>query len=145
MDHLQLVAADVMTPHPQTVGMDDPLSRVRQVFADVGCHHVLVMDHRQLVGVLSERDLLRALSPNLQTASETDRDLATLAKPAHRVMTHHPLVATPDTLLTELVDVMRQQSIGCIPIVDEHFYPLGIVTWRDLLFAAYPAGATNQV
>ena len=138
MDHLALTAADVMTPAPQSVGPDDRLDHVRRVFASHGCHHVVVVEDRKVIGVLSERDLLRALSPNLQTASETARDVATLAKRAHQVMTHLPVVATRETRLPELVDAMRDRPIGCIPIVDDQFHPLGIVTWRDLLFAAYP-------
>lgn len=138
MDHLALTAADVMTAAPATVGPDDRLDLVRRVFAERGCHHVVVIEGGVVIGVLSERDLLRALSPNLQTASETARDAATLAKRAHQVMTHLPLVATAQTPLPELVDVLRSRPIGCIPIVDEQFHLLGIVTWRDLLFAAYP-------
>jgi len=138
--HLELTAADVMTVHPETVQMDESLEMVRARMRRGGYHHVLVLDGPVLVGVLSERDLLRALSPNLSTASETGRDLATLRKRAHQVMTHHPLVATPDTPLVTLVDALRDRPIGSVPIVDEQGHPIGIVTWRDLLFAAYPDG-----
>ncbi|MCX6396814.1 MAG: CBS domain-containing protein [Propionibacteriales bacterium] len=141
MRHLTLTAAEVMTRHPETVGMDDRLERVRTVFQRRGCHHVLVLEDRKVVGVLSERDLLRALSPNISTPSATGQDLATLSKKAHQVMTYLPVVATADTLLPELVDAMRTRSIGCVPIVDDANHPLGIVTWRDLLFVAYSAEA----
>lgn len=144
MQHLELTAADVMTVHPETVQMDETLEMVRARMHRGGYHHVLVLEGPVLVGVLSERDLLRALSPNLRTASETSRDLATLRKRAHQVMTHHPLVATPDTPLVELVDAMRARPIGSVPVVDEHFHPVGIVTWRDLLFAAYPEGGDSR-
>jgi len=140
MQHLHLTAADVMTPDPVTVQMDVTLELVRARMERGGFHHVLVVDGDELVGVLSERDLLRALSPNLQTPSETVRDLATLAKRAHQAMVHHPIVATPETRLGELVDALRIRPIGAIPIVDAKLKPIGIVTWRDLLFAAYPDG-----
>jgi hypothetical protein len=39
-----------------------------------------------LCGVISDRDLLRALSPYVGTASENARDTATLRKRVHQIM-----------------------------------------------------------
>jgi hypothetical protein len=39
-----------------------------------------VDEHKNLSGVVSDRDLLRALSPYVGSAAETERDLATLNK-----------------------------------------------------------------
>ncbi len=140
MDHLSLTAADVMVTNPPTVGLDESLGSVRHAFdGAAGVHHLIVLDGAEAVGVLSERDVLRALSPHLRTLSETSRDLATLSKRVHQVMTHRPLVATADTPVTELVAAFRDHAIGCIPILDAERAPIGLVTVRAMLFAAYPA------
>ena len=133
-----LTAVDVMTHAPRTVGLDETLAQVRTILDDDAIHHLVVVEGEEVLGVLTRSDVLRALSPNLSTASETARDLATLAKRAHQVMTHHPVVATPDTPVDELVEAFRERPIGCIPIVDGERRLLGLVTLRSLLFAAFP-------
>lgn len=138
MAEVELRAVDVMTHGPRTVGLDETLAQVRAVFEQGDVHHLVVVDGQEVLGVLTRSDVLRALSPNLSTPSETDRDLATLAKRAHQVMTHHPVVATPDTPVQDLVDAFRDRPIGCIPIVDEERRLLGLVTLRSLLFATFP-------
>ncbi|MCW2855216.1 MAG: hypothetical protein JWR52_831 [Marmoricola sp.] len=133
MQHLPLTAADVMVPDPPTIGMDETLGRVQHRFdGAAGVHHLTVLDGREVVGVLSERDVLRALSPHLRTLSETSRDVATLSKRVHQVMAHRPLVATADTPVAELVAAFRDHAIGCIPIVDAERAPLGLVTVREI-------------
>lgn len=133
-----LTAADVMVGSPPTIGMDETMARVRTVLESTRSQHLVVVEGGRVVGVLSESDVLAALSPNLSTPSETDRDLATLSKRAHQVMSRHPLVATPQTPVGELVETFRARAIGCLPIVDGEHGLLGLVTLRSLLFALYP-------
>ena len=42
---------------------DDRVIRVRELFNEYRFHHLLVIDDRRLVGVISDRDLLKNLSP----------------------------------------------------------------------------------
>ena len=125
--------ADVTTRHPETVGLYDTLGSVRSRFDRLNVHHLLVVDAGRLVGVVSDRDLLRALSPALGTMSESTRDAATLDKKVHQVMSRHPVTLTADALVTEAIDLLCTRRISCIPVVDDSFRPLGIVSWRDLL------------
>ncbi len=43
--------------------MDDPLYLIQRIFQREGFHHLLVVEEDQLVGVISDRDLLPAISP----------------------------------------------------------------------------------
>jgi acetoin utilization protein AcuB len=54
---------NVMTGKVVTVKMDDPLSAVKEIFEAQRFHHVLVVENGKLFGVVSDRDLLKALSP----------------------------------------------------------------------------------
>ncbi|MFT6732441.1 MAG: acetoin utilization protein AcuB [Polaribacter sp.] len=56
-----------------TVKMDDPLKKVKQIFDKTHFHHLLVVDGNKLHGVISDRDLLEAISPNVDSVSETER------------------------------------------------------------------------
>jgi acetoin utilization protein AcuB len=129
-----MVMLDIMTARVVTVDMDDRLEVVKEIFDTMGFHHLLVTDeHKKLSGVVSDRDLLRALSPYVGSAAETARDLATLNKRVHQIMTRHPITLHPEATVAEAVQLLLAHRISCIPIVDDEFRPVGIVSWRDLL------------
>jgi acetoin utilization protein AcuB len=129
-----MVMRDIMTTRVVTVEMDDRLEVVKEIFDTMKFNHLLVMDeHKKLSGVVSDRDLLRALSPYVGSAAETARDLATLNKRVHQIMSRHPITLHPQSTAAEAVKLLLAHRISCIPIVDEEFKPVGIVSWRDLL------------
>lgn len=129
---------ELMSTTLVTVELDDSLATVKNIFDKARFHHLLVVEEGRLFGVVSDRDLLRALSPFAGTTVETPRDQATLNKRVHQVMSRKPLTLTPDALITEAVAIFLEQGVSCLPVVDEEFRPLGIVTWRDLLRALAP-------
>jgi acetoin utilization protein AcuB len=119
-----MVLGSIMTARVVTVEMDDRLEIVKEIFDTMNFHHLLVVDeNKRLSGVVSDRDLLRAISPYVGSVAETARDLATLNKRVHQIMTRRP------------VTLLLAHRISCIPIVDEESKPVGIVSWRDLLRA----------
>lgn len=122
-----------MTRRIVTVEPDDHLSLVRGIFAATGFHHLLVVEGGKLVGVVSDRDLLKALSPYLGSAAETSHDAATLNRRAHQIMSRHPTVIDADASVSAVVEIFQRQPISCVPVVDPAHHPIGIVTWRDLL------------
>jgi acetoin utilization protein AcuB len=125
---------DVMTARVVTVEMDDRLEVVKEIFDTMHFHHLLVRDeHGKLSGVISDRDLLRALSPYVGSAAETARDIATLNKRVHQIMSRRPITLHPQSTIAEAVSLLLAHRISCIPIVDDEFKPVGIVSWRDLL------------
>jgi len=130
-----LYVRQIMTEKIVTVEMDDKLTVVREIFDHLKLHHLLVVENNKLFGVLSDRDLLRALSPNLGKLSETAKDAETLQKRVHQIMTRKPITLTPDAVVTDAVNLLITRNISCIPIVDEQFCPVGIISWRDVMKA----------
>jgi acetoin utilization protein AcuB len=130
--HMSL--AGVMTTRLVTVEIDDPLEVVKEIFDSVKFHHLLVVDSAtKLCGVISDRDLLRALSPYIGTASENARDTATLKKRVHQIMTRQPVTLPPDATVADAVKVFLEHRVSCIPVVGPGFKAVGIVSWRDVL------------
>lgn len=131
---MQMSLAGVMTTRLVTVEIDDPLEVVKQIFDSVKFHHLLVVDPgKKLCGVISDRDLLRALSPYIGTASENARDTATLKKRVHQIMTRQPVTLPPEATVADAVKVFLGHRVSCIPVVGPGFRAVGIVSWRDLL------------
>jgi len=130
---------ELMSTTLVTVELDDSLATVKNIFDKARFHHLLVVEEGRLFGVVSDRDLLRALSPFAGTTVETPRDQATLNKRVHQVMSRKPLTLRPDAPITAAVQMFLEHGVSCLPVVDEEFRPLGILTWRDLLRALAPA------
>ncbi|QGZ58233.1 CBS domain-containing protein [Paraburkholderia acidiphila] len=122
-----------MTSRVVTVGFDDTLATVREIFAQASFHHLLVIEEGKLQGVVSDRDLLRAISPFIDSVVESERDLGTLKKRVHQIMSRKPITLRPESSLSEAVALFLANKISCIPIVDAEFRPVGIVSWRDVL------------
>jgi len=125
----------IMKAEVATVDMDVPLRSISRMFKEKNFHHVLVVEEGELCGIISERDLLRVSSPFLNTPSEQNRDLATLSRRAHQIMTRKPITIGPDAELEDAVHIMLQKQISCLPVLSADGNIVGIVTWKDLLMA----------
>ncbi|SDZ92903.1 CBS domain-containing protein [Alkalimonas amylolytica] len=125
----------LMSRNPVSVSPDDTLAVVKEIFDQVKFHHLLVVDNKQLMGVISDRDLFKALSPNLGTAAETTKDLATLKKRVHQVMHRQPISLSVGAEVMDAVRLFNREGVSCIPVVDSFNRPLGILSWRDIMQA----------
>lgn len=125
----------LMSKKVVTIEMDDTLRAVKEIFDTTRFHHLLVVEAGKLFGVISDRDLLKAVSPNVGTAAETAHDAASLNKKVHQVMTRKPVTLGPDAGIYDAIEIFNKYNISCIPIVDKENKPVGIISWRDIFKA----------
>ncbi|MGZ8158487.1 MAG: CBS domain-containing protein [Methylobacter sp.] len=130
-----MIVADIMTDDPVTVNMDTELLVIKEIFDHVYFHHLLVENEadKTFAGVISDRDLLSALSPYIHTAAETLRDKETLKKRAHQIMSRQVDTVTATTDCNIAAQKMLDADISCLPVVNDDGLILGIVTWKDFL------------
>ncbi|XQM37523.1 CBS domain-containing protein [Cupriavidus sp. H19C3] len=133
----------IMSRRLATVGFDDTLSTVKEIFDEAGFHHLLVVEDGKLRGVVSDRDLLRAMSPFIGSNVENARDLATLNKRVHQIMSRQPLTLGPEATIADAMTLFLAHNISCIPVVTPAFEPVGIVSWRDILRALLERDSAN--
>lgn len=133
----------IMTRQVTTVDMDDSLDTVRRAFESSRFHHLLVTDHSRLIGVVSDRDLLKNISPFIGKLAQRDKDLHTLNRRVHQIMSRKLITADEDMTVRDGAWLMLEHSVSCLPIVTEDRYVRGIVTWRDLLRACWTCGPTQ--
>lgn len=124
---------DVMMKTVATVDMDDNLATVKEIFDNTTFHHLLVVENDRLFSVISDRDLFKALSPNIGKISESNRDFATLNKRVHQIMTRSPITLDMHASIHYLFTCFESYSISCLPVLDQDNKPVGIISWRDLL------------
>jgi len=116
--------------------LDDTVAVLQELFERHKFHHLLVVQHGELYGVISDRDLLKNLSPFVgQALSERPQDRALLHRRAHQIMTRHPVTVPSSMPLETAARVMLEHQVSCLPVRDEHGRPIGIVTVHDLLRA----------
>lgn len=130
-----MIVSKLMSKSIVTVELDEALRVVKKIFDQAKFHHLLVVEKNVLYGVISDRDLFKAISPHIGTPEETLNDTLTLSKKVHQIMTRK-LITLPQTAnVYDAIHLFNQHNISCIPIVDEQKRPVGIVSWRDILRA----------
>ncbi|MBS1259056.1 MAG: hypothetical protein MAG551_02122 [Candidatus Scalindua arabica] len=128
-----MTVESIMTKKVFKVRMDDTIGTIREIFENVKFHHLLVVKRNKLVGVISDRDVLKAVSPFIGTLSEHTHDLATLNRKAHQIMAHKPVTVYKGMSIKIAANILLNNNISCIPVISPEGDPEGIVTWKDIL------------
>ena len=128
-----MTVADIMTSELLTAELDDTVGDITKIFAEHHIHHILVVEGSRILGVVSDRDILRATSPYANTDGEDARDSSTLRKKAHQIMTRRVVtVCTTDTAV-EAAAIMLENRFNCLPVLSHAGAVVGILTKTDLL------------
>ena len=123
MPPAELTVRQVMEPHPVVVPPATPVQAVVTLMHDRRIGSVLVADGPDLVGIFTERDLLR----NVSTAVPGWRDY-----PVADWMTATPHTIPPDIGWDDAVGRMHALRVRHLPVV-EHGRVVGVVSARLLL------------
>ena len=124
---------NIMAKRVVSVHMDDSLQSLRELFAATGFHHLVVVHDNKLQGIISDRDLMKSVSPFVDTLSERMLDRATLDKRAHQIMTREVITLNPTDSVFAAIELFNTYKISCIPIIDKNKHPVGMVSWRDVM------------
>lgn len=127
------VVRDVMSAPVVTIGIDETIARARDLFDEHRFHHLPVVQGGLVVGILSDRDVLFALSPFVGKLAERRQDVATVEVHAHTIMTRNILTIGPEADLATAIRALLARGLSCLPVVDDQQRLVGIVSWRDLL------------
>lgn len=124
-----------MSRPPITIDAGATLSEAHELLERHDIHHLLVEHRGRVVGVLSDRDLLRHTSPFVGTLSERTRDTHTLVRRVFQFASYDLITVRHDAPVHEAVAVLLTHDISCLPVADAEGAVVGVVTTRDLLRA----------
>ena len=128
-----MTVTDIMTTEVVTIGLDDTLGEMQKIFEKKKFHHLLVLEEEELLGIISDRDVFREISPYINTLGEDVRALETLKKKAHQIMSRNPITVDKDVQIEDAVHVLLENDISCLPVISATKDIEGILTWKDIL------------
>ncbi len=110
-----------MTPSPLTIGVDQPLSRAREVMQEHGVRHLPVLNGGRLVGLVSERDV---------SLIEGLRDVDPSGLSVEEAMSSDVFSVTSDATLAQVAQEMAERKYGSA-VVMKSTKVIGIFTTVD--------------
>ncbi|MBI5362587.1 MAG: CBS domain-containing protein [Planctomycetes bacterium] len=122
-----------MTAPVTTVTEDLPCRAALRLFREKGFRRAPVMRGDLLVGMVSERDLVRVL-PSSVADLDSAAGLRAERALVGQVMAKRPEIVGPDAHLEDVARVMLQKKIGGMPVVEGRAL-VGIITETDLFRA----------
>lgn len=129
--------SELMQQQVFSVELDDPIDRVFFLFHYEKIRHVPVLDRGRVVGIVSDRDLYKALGPRSRSGgvagSKDDRTaLYVIPKKVKHIMRRGVITVGPTTPLSEAAALMAKRKIGALPVLKSGKL-VGIVTATDML------------
>ena len=125
---------DLMTPAPLAISPETSVQEAYRLMQDQRLSHLPVCEDGRLVGLLSERALLRVLpSPATSLAAHEVHyllDRLTVTE----IMTRFPVTIGPDQALTEAASRMLSHHVQALPVTENRRL-VGILTRTHLLYA----------
>jgi len=117
----------------QTLTADHTLADALETMEKYGCYHMPVVNSaNELQGLVSHRDVLRAMPSSLLPDAEGIDPGSVLV---HHFMQRDLITIEPDTELKQAAMFIRNARIGCLPVV-QNKQLLGIITDTDFISIA---------
>ena len=110
-----------MTSDVLTVEPSDTIGETAQMMVERGVSSAVVSDYGNLIGIVTERDLTRAVAGRVHSSEARVREW----------MTSDPITLGPDASADEAAKIMLDNGFRHVPIVEEG-RAVGIVSIRDV-------------
>lgn len=122
----------IMSTKVVSISADDKLDIVKDIMELASVRHLPVVRLGRLVGVVTQRDLLKASLSTVMglPASEHARFLRGVS--IEEVMSTPPRSIAVDATIQEAARLMSEHKIGCLPVLDGEKL-VGILTETDVL------------
>jgi acetoin utilization protein AcuB len=127
-----MLVRDYMTTELMTVQETDTLLDATMFFVRSTFRHLPVLRSRELVGIITERDVKQYAPSVLSGLSAEEYNTIMETTPISRVMTRTPLTVQPDQSVLDAAKLLYAKRLGCLPVV-QNGELVGIITTTDML------------
>jgi len=126
------VVREIMMGSPVTLKPEDTLDLANDVISLGRIRHIPVVDAGQLVGLLSERDLMGAAASRIFGLRQKSKTSLLKSVLIREVMRKRVITVTPETSIEDAARLMADKKIGCLPVVSDGAI-VGLMTTTDIL------------
>ena len=123
---------DIMQKKLVTISASERLSTVEDIMTLGHVRHMPVVQGGKLVGVVSERDMLRASLSIFSEHRDEERRAFLHVVEIARVMSTPPIVVDLEASIDEAALIMAEKKIGCLPVLKGDDL-VGMLTETDVL------------
>ena len=102
---------DVMTTDPLTVTRTETIGQADELMNTNRIRQLPVVEGKELVGIVTDRDIRSFLSGSLLEGPEEAREKALNTK-VSEIMTTEPLTVSPEDDLEEVVELLIEEKVG---------------------------------
>jgi CBS domain-containing protein len=128
-----LLVRDLMTAEVKTVRADSTLAELLDLLQERNIRHVPVVDDDgELVGLVTQRDLLRRSLAARGDLPMTVREEVVAHRTVDEFMTAGVMTVDPDAPLDEAAELILDNKLGCLPVVEGQNL-VGIITESDFV------------
>ena len=105
-----------------TVPPDQPLAQALSTMAELDIGSLVVMDHGELTGMLTFREVIQAIVKNGGSVGNTQ---------VRSVMDDAPLTCTPETEVDEVRRMMLERHARYMPVIEKQML-MGVISFYDV-------------
>jgi len=130
---------DIMPNNVKTLTLDDTIGKALEFMKQRSIRHVCVVDipmgeekKPYFVGVVSERDIFRQISPGTEKVSGGKTNLKAPRQLLGQVVTRKPKTVSPETSIQNMLSIMLDNHIDMVPVLDGEDL-VSVVTTTDVV------------
>ncbi|WP_422361653.1 CBS domain-containing protein [Reichenbachiella sp.] len=123
----------IMTKDVSTIDVNSTLHEVNEIFAKNHFRHLPVLANNQLVGIISQTDILRISFGNTFGEEQGEADQAIFDMLSiNQVMKHDPVIIGHDQTIREAAQIFTEHEFHALPVLADGI-TVGIVTTTDII------------
>ena len=126
-------AAEIMQKKVVSLGAASSLLDAASIMHEKNIRHLPIVEHNEVVGILSERDLRGFLEELYESTQETSDGIRRKNISIREVMQNKPLAVDPSADVVEVIDLMIENKVGAVVVTDELGQLRGIISYEDIL------------
>ena len=134
-----MLVEELMTSKVFTVEQHDLIDRVFFLIHYENIRHIPVVEEGKVIGILSDRDLYKALGPKNNsraiesTANSKSAELHVTPQKVRHIMHRGVKTVTRNSSASDAAGIMARNKIGALPVVDKDNRLVGILSATDIL------------
>lgn len=124
---------DIMKRQLHAVSPDDRIVHARRIMMDHGIERLPVLEAGILKGIIAELDIAYAFDGLKRKVSVNHQAHHLKLMLVRDAMSPHVIAAHPEITARDAAALMREQDVGCLPIVGPNDKIQGMITRTDLI------------